>query len=497
MRVLLLFAVCFIASICEAQNVGIGTTSPQATLDVKGNQRFGGISNYVSYDSATGRIEWRNSNLYVPVSQFLLKHSAAGDGLYYNNTNPTNGQLEYRNALGNPVFFTNFTTGNGYISGNTGIGTTTPRTKLHVRLGASGHNGPYYPGAVIESDTSTYLNLLTPGNRESGVMFGNPLHPALGAIVFNNSSSASGLQFRTYTSTHMTIDVFGNVGIGTTTPAQKLHINNGSLRIEGLNDITPTLSMSSVGTMEIDAPFVPGGRFLIRQNGNVGIGATEPLYKLDIADRIRIRTGTASAGLWLNNTANTEAAFVGMEDDTHVGLYGNNGAGWKFTMNTETGALKVNNSEGTAGQVLKSNGLGASASWANATNTLYNNTTQIIPGGTSTVVTSDFTWTPLPNMTYTFTTSGNAKLLVMFNVAAFPGLCLGCGSTQCYFGVFVNNTLTLNARQDVSNAHMFTFPGIYLAQVSGGTHTIDIRVQKNGNTANFWSHNMIIQIMNE
>ena len=44
----------------------------------------------------------------------------------------------------------------------------------------------------------------------------------------------------------------------------------------------------------------------------------------------RIRSGgdnNTSAGLYLNNNANNLAAFIGMEDDTHVGFYGT-GTGW-------------------------------------------------------------------------------------------------------------------------------------------------------------------------
>jgi len=53
-----------------------------------------------------------------------------------------------------------------------------------------------------------------------------------------------------------------------------------------------------------------------------------------------------------------------LENNSYVGFYGNQGAGWKFAMNTSTGALKVNGSEGLAGQVLTSNGTGNTASWS-------------------------------------------------------------------------------------------------------------------------------------
>ena len=100
--------------------------------------------------------------------------------------------------------------------------------------------------------------------------------------------------------------------------------------------------------------------------GNVGIGNNNPSYQLDISNRIRIRSGgnsSTTAGIWLNNNANNLAAFIGMEDDTHVGFYGMGVAGWKLSMNTQTGALKINGNEGTAGQVLTSNGAGSPPSW--------------------------------------------------------------------------------------------------------------------------------------
>lgn len=223
----------------QSQNVGIGTTTPQATLDVKGNHRIGGLSSYLSFDSATGRMEWKNTNLYVPVSQALMKHSAAGDGLFYNNTVPTSGQLEYRNALGEPVFYSNFTNGNGYFKNFLGIGITNPGAKLHIVNGSSGYNSGYFPGAIIEGSTNTYLNLLTPDLSESAVLFGNASDAASGGIVYNNVSNLNGLQFRTNgNANRMVITNAGNMGIGNLNPSEKLQVS-GNIKADSFKYATP------------------------------------------------------------------------------------------------------------------------------------------------------------------------------------------------------------------------------------------------------------------
>ena len=290
--------VIFISSIFSgvsttAQNVGIGTITPQATLDVRGNHRMGGISNYITYDSITGRIEWRNANLYVPVSQFLMKHSAAGDGLFYNNTTPVSGQLEYRNAGGEPVFYTNFTNGKGYFKGNLGIGTINPGAMLHVRNNSSGYNGPYHSPAVIESWDHTYLQFLAPDLFETGVLFGRASDPVSGGIVYNSFIHPSGMHLRTGGNlTRVVINEQGNVGIG-------LYLENPTGTLDVIRGTAPAGTAVFRGTVNIshfnygttEDTYIRGGKAGARVilndrpgTGGVGIGTDNPLAKLHVSD---------------------------------------------------------------------------------------------------------------------------------------------------------------------------------------------------------------------
>ena len=193
------FILLLISFKASAQNVGIGTSSPQSTLDVRGNQRFGGINNFISFDSASGKISWTNSHLYLPANQQLIQHSASAEGLFYNNS-----QLEYRNQLGNQVFYTNWSNGNGYFSGNLGIGVT-----------------PAFAPLTFPSLTGKKITLYRSSGDAGFSVFGNELRISSdynnADITFGYDNLASGFTER------MRIKANGNVGIGTNSPGFPLN----------------------------------------------------------------------------------------------------------------------------------------------------------------------------------------------------------------------------------------------------------------------------------
>lgn len=78
----------------------------------------------------------------------------------------------------------------------------------------------------------------------------------------------------------------------------------------------------------------------ILRNGNTGIGALEPAYRLDLAGRMRIRSGgaaTSSAGIWLNKNDNSGLlGFVGANGTSDIGVY-STASDWSFLVNTTNG----------------------------------------------------------------------------------------------------------------------------------------------------------------
>ena len=229
--------------------VGIGTASPGEKLDVDGNVK------------TTGAVKFYNSTSHYG--------SVYADSEGLNLDTVANRHMIFKKAS---VEIMRIST-----SGNVGIGDTSPSTKIDVYQSTGG----------IGVADFRHVN----GNR----ILINPSYNYYDAYnhIFRGLSG---------TNTHMTIDLNGNVGIGTTAPASKLEVYGGT---SGTNDVDRyvrfkasngekrfdfymggTGNASSLGMYTSDGTTknvqISAGGTSYFNAGNVGIGTTSPDSKLEV-----------------------------------------------------------------------------------------------------------------------------------------------------------------------------------------------------------------------
>ena len=220
-----------------SQNIGIGTTSPQAPLQVSGSisSAPSGTGVFMGVDSASyGVIQLNSPNSTTGGSYIDFSYSGADRlGRIYYDT-PTNYMMFQTNTVERMRITS---------SGNVGIGTTSPTNQLTV------------------ANASSYCNIdLTPASGFNGglnVKPGGTLLAAIGTLGNYTGGSVTdaavyagnNLAFLTGGATErMRIDSSGNVLIGTTTSATyKLNVNSnvGCKGVSG--NLNPTLSVTTGG----------------------------------------------------------------------------------------------------------------------------------------------------------------------------------------------------------------------------------------------------------
>tara|TARA_X000001388_G_scaffold4590_2_gene3142 strand:+ start:3765 stop:10055 length:6291 start_codon:yes stop_codon:yes gene_type:complete len=320
------------ATVDSGGNFGIGTESPSRTLQVNGD----GIIRLVN-DSGDAGIDFNSSDMQ-------LRYRSASDKLQVYSYGTSTNVMTIQKS-------------NGFV----GIGTESPGHSLHVYHTAN------YEALKIETNAGGALMRATDstGVTETGTQGGS--------WVARTASTA-----RLTINQSGTVYIPNNVGIGTTSPSVKLHVNDNDVLIGNNNNGYATLNFHNEGTgsgryasimknydspydMRIRAsnstsemPLVFDGsndteyaRF--DTSGRFGIGTMSPGAKLDVggdADEFAF-IGRARVGF---NSHSDWASFQHRDSATSTGFALLQNSSGRTILNSASGQqlqFRVNNADGT------------------------------------------------------------------------------------------------------------------------------------------------------
>ncbi len=320
-------------SITQDGNVGIGTTTPVSSLEVKGTTPLvTAAANFVlpsastNFDDDFGAAQLINTNKTVANNYTALEFAddqlgTSGAGIYAIFRNHTTNQTDL-------AFLTN--AGPGYkermrimSDGKVGIGTTSPVDALDV---IGGNSQIHFSNTAVDSggyliSVASHQAILSGGANFTGTTWvaksasSSIIGASNGSVGFYSDTGLTpGSTF--VPTSRMLIDSIGNVGIGTTTPTQKLAVNGAINLISTTTVFGATSNALNASGNDLywngaklngASAAIPNGNLLgqtlywnqsltkwatstniFNNNSNVGIGTVSPSSKLSVLGDIKV-----------------------------------------------------------------------------------------------------------------------------------------------------------------------------------------------------------------
>ena len=332
-------------------NVGIGTSNPDALLEVISS------SNVVTGGGDPVAIRIGHSNQDGGLNSYSIVDDVCQLQFYSADASHVSGDGGVRASVG---IISESVAGGAMAltfgiddeervrvtsTGNVGIGTTNPGNILNIYDSAAGSAGT---SANPDWSDSLFLQRNIPNNYQgTRILFAHGKASIGGFredytedgshhLAFYTGSNLSGV------SEAMRIDSTGNVGIGTTSPGAKLHVNGSiylseasNLLFLSQNGFSPKIN-NSTNDQELSVLTDNQVRLHVASNGNVGIGTTSPGAKLHVNGSVRF-----DGNLMLNTAGNTPYVIGG----TISTVFRNNANDTSNLTITDAGSIGIGTAE--------------------------------------------------------------------------------------------------------------------------------------------------------